>query len=588
MFPYTTDFVNRDQLKNFLTGDICARAFDRDKPPILLDSPAGSGKTRLLLEVSRLVAKTCKHIRLDFRREPNGTTPYPTEQSVLEEIARQACLDTAKSNIYELVQLHLAGDSKARALLEREMETLPEADAQRKEMLAWLAKAEVDNLPEAIKKSLTEEFKKIDLQPLTRLLGGQSPQKQFFLFKDFLKGRHKLPPEGGSMLVIFDSLELAKPEVQTWILETLAFNLIQGLHENGYYVIVAGHALSQRLSSEAKMKYVIYRLEALTPRYIKELLLRNYPDPDFAGATYDTQAESLARKLTQACGGHPGLIKAVAKKLYAREANPGNFHYLVFDPTLADYWYTAYASEYLKEARQAATQQIIGPRSAKALEPEEPVALALHLLSCFRCFGSTTLAVLLPKARERFSGDPHWKRYIRALLDPLEEDANLLDRLFVELQETDLIWDEGLGSYFYSGGILFQLEAAHWREARPEWFAQINLCAAELFGEWFSSQDADAPFQAACLREWLFHRLTAASLAAKPAAQLAAILDELRQLLAQLKPVPSNRSENYLRQKVKRLIAKEIDWHIDHLLWEIVGEDKRDHDKWATELLNIF
>jgi len=584
----TLDFVNREQLVRQLTTLV--QVASPKKRLALLDSPAGMGKTYLLIKICReLIEHTheqsmqpaWKIIRLDFR---NPARQYSDRRDILEDIARQICRDIRWANIRDLIGQARKEDE----ILIKQATSIPLANEDRQALLDAVQSISSDNR-DKIRGLIVEAFDSVDLQELRQQKGFADPAKQVAVLVEFiLRKRTESPKQHlipDNILIVFDSLDAISDEtMRNWVISELALWLHDGLQMEfeRFFVIVAGRFIEQGLSHDVKERYNTgYVLEPFVPEDVEELI-RQFGDRQFNRK--QQLVSRLAKKLSQVCGGHPKVIKDIALQLYNR---PRHFSALVTDPRQAGYWYNnplIGIRPALKTRRDKAVNSAVGVISRQQ-------RLALELLSVFRSFNSVTLETLCSKIQDN-DALPQTLHQYRGL----EENV---DNLFDGLLKTRLIWEGGIEP-LYSGRIVLGLMAAQMQEQQPELFCLLNKWATEIFQEWVV-WPYPGVYQRIYVCEWLFHRLCVAehcksfyeSCLDKRCKSMQEapgfgeqILQELKSVLSHVLPFQSEPNNNERRKKIRGFVEK--DQQIDHLIWEIAVEDPGQYKKIRERILSTL
>jgi hypothetical protein len=547
---------------------------------ITLDSPAGMGKTRLLLEVCRdLVKDAYRHqvewriVRLDFRK--HFPQRYRNEQDVIEEIARQICRDTTWSNIFQLIQESDPDDQ----LFIQQATLIPLENAGRQALLHMATGIPPDVLAQ-INHLIAEAFENADIEEARRLGNLLSVQDLVgFILDKRNQPDHGLVPD--HMLIMIDGMDaITDKGLRGWMVNNLALGVgIHGSLQNAFrrfVVVISGRFVEQDLDPSKK------------ERDFLEIPLRSFADEsesvgdlisqfdDHAFNAQDDMVSRLARKLCQVCGGHPRVIKEAATKLYAR---PGHFAALDMDPEGIDYWYTKEELTHaLRQDRQAAISEIL-----EGVGHQEQCLLGL--LSIFRRFYAATLEFLSRKIQEE---------QLHEYYDCFQEN---IGELYNRLKDTRLIGNDEADGPFDSDRFSLNLLSAQMRDQDPQMFQRLNEWAVDLFADWVKgkfSDEPDAPLQRyplhqrICVCEWLFHRLQLTGCCSEladagPLGQ--EISDELEEILEPIAPFPRQPLAEQ-RQWIRKYV--ENDNQIDHLIWEISNEDKARHDIIRGTILQAF
>jgi hypothetical protein len=576
------DFVDREQLLQQLT--VLIQSAPPEKRLLLFDSPAGMGKTYLLIKAcGRLLSQVYeengqaewKIVRLDFR---DPERQYTDRRTVLEDIARQICRDTQWDSIGGLVQQAASGDRDAQVLI-RQAISIPMLDETRQALLSMVGRIEPPELEE-IHKLIAQTLADVDLGHLRQTPEFSDPHKQVAVLVDFiLREKGRIP---NNVLLIFDSLDAIHDDrMRNWITSELALWLHDGLQTSfdRFFVVVCGRSVGQGLSYTVAERYhTDYVLEPFTPEIIKELIGR-FGDRRFTNN--QPLLSRLARKLSQACGGHPRVIKEVARRLYSRH---GNFSALVHDPSRAGYWYTnplIGIREVLVGLRLETIENIVGD-----INPLQQ--LTLELLSVFRGFNTVTLEILRTKIESCQEPPQGLHRYRTCMEDSIDDAFN-------SLRETHLIW-LGIIEPFFSGRSILSLMAAQMQEQDPELFFLLNGWAVEIFEDWVKGKFADDPndlqpirgsYQRICVCEWLFHRLRLLAMRCLPRKEPDStdqVLQDLKSVLDYVLPFPNESDNDERRKCIREYIQK--DKEIDHLFWEIAVEDPGQYKAIRDEILN--
>lgn len=567
------EFVDRvDELQN-------VSRLIRIKPPrprvIVVDSPAGMGKTRLLFQVCRDLVRDAHRqqrewriVWLDFRK--HFPRQFSNKKDIIEEIARQICRDTKWSNIYNLISV---ADPDNQMLIQQAA-SIPMEDNIRQALLDLIADISPDVLAQ-IGDIIADAFKNADIQ--------ESRQRGDFLSVPGLVGfvldvGQQLPDQ---VLLIIDGADAITDDgMRRWVVNDLALGL--GLHRGvqnafkRFAVIVSGRFIEQDLDPSRK------------ERDFQEIVLRSFTDKSgdvgdlisqFGDEAFNTQNEivaRLARKLCQVCGGHPKVIKQTAAELYAGR---GHFSALDMEPEGIAYWYDQDRfRKALRQYRDTAISEIL-----EGVGDQE--RCLLRLLSVFRKFNPATLEFLFRKIQEQ--------RLLR-FYDCFQGD---LRELYSNLQKTRLIGNDELKDPFDSDRFSLNLLSAQMQDEDPEMFRLLNEWAVHLFANWAKGRFSDDPndqlqlsplYQQICVCEWLFHwlhlaeccsELTDANLLGQQ------ISKELEEILEDIVPHPFQSAADQ-RQRIKRYV--ENDEQIKHLIWEIALEGRARHNTIRDKILRAF
>jgi hypothetical protein len=603
------DFVNRDQLLRQLSTKI--QTASPEKRLLLLDSPAGMGKTYLLIETCRRLIKTAyeageqakwKIVLLDFR-DPDRH--FIDRRAILEDIARQICRDIRWDNVRQLVQKAASGDQDAQILIQQAI-SIPMGNKTRQALLNTVRDMQPEDL-EAICKLIVNAFDDVDLQELRETEDFADPERQVAVLVDFILRKKTQSPDQDlipdNVLLVFDSLDAIRDEeMRGWVISELALWLHDGLQASfeRFFVIACGRFISQNLPHAVKQRYYTdYTLDPFTPEVIEELI-RQFGDRRFNRKQH--LVSRLARKLSQVCGGHPKVIKDIARRLHDC---PGQFSALVHDPLKAGYWYDnplIGIGPTLVTSRAQAIQGILGGVNG-------PQELALELLSVFRKFNSATLEILCAQTQSCEQPDD-LGRYQSCTEDNAEDlfdnlslfkrafgewhKENNTEDLFNHLLEARLIWHGGL-EQFCSGRIVSNLMAAQMQEQQPDLFHLLNEWAVEIFEDWtrgkFTNDPRDlqpvpGPYQLMCVCEWLFHQLRLA----KPCCSEKEtrefneqVAQKLNRVLKYIIPFPGQPDSRSQYQAFRRYVAQ--DQEIDYRIWEIALENPQRYGAIREQIL---
>lgn len=204
------DFVDRELLVHRLTTLI--QVAPPEKRLALLDSPAGTGKTYLLIQVCRELIKhaheqgeqeTWKIIRLDFR---DPARQYGDRRDILEDIARQISRDIRWDNIRSLI----AQAERKDQILVEQATSITLADEERQALLRAVRRIPSQDL-ERIRELIVEAFDNVDLQELRQQEAFADPEKQVAVLVAFILEKKAQEPDQCSIpdniLLVFDSLD---------------------------------------------------------------------------------------------------------------------------------------------------------------------------------------------------------------------------------------------------------------------------------------------------------------------------------------------------------------------------------------------
>lgn len=590
------NFVDRDEAREQLFKLLEQETFF---PRIgLVDSPAGMGKTYLLLDTCRKLIPDpdqaeWKFVWLDFRT--NYPEQWSDQKNILMEIAHQLCEDIHLRNLQILltqtqekdlllIQRALENARRILAVLEGQAAgftslTIPphlqvELEDKRKEV----AQLESDlkstfQLPDYIQPDQLPQNSTLYDANIKPLRDEQKPD--IISLAGFILEKRKsqfcvLPDR---VLVVLDGIDAIKDDsLRKWIVNELAIGL--GTHDGlrGAFkrlaVVVSGRFI--RKDKDPKLSLHIeeiplhsflnkeYYDEKSRIEYIKTLI-KQFDDSHF-NAKGDLVSR-LARKLAQICGGHPKVIKEIARNLFDRR---GNFNALQHDPQQPRYWYNDPGfQKILRTCRNGAIEEMLEGVSSQQ-------KLLLELLSIYRKFNSATLEFLFSQIQEHSKSNRQLNRYA----DCLPDDTDRVSP-YENLKETKLI-DEFLAS-FDSDRFALSLIPARMENEQHDLFCLLHKWAAD----WFRDRVTDpypGEYQQTCVVEWLFHRLhwvdrCASTLDAMKTGQ--EIVKELEEVIDCVKPFP-NESIDRRRQKILTYIKR--DEQIDHLIWEIALEKSDVHD----------
>jgi len=547
---------------------------------ITLDSPAGMGKTRLLLEVCRdLVKDAYKHqmewriVRLDFRA--GFPEQYSNRKDVIEEIARQICRDTRWSIIHDLIE---RVDPDAQILVQHAA-FIPMEDQVRKALLDMVTEIS-GKTREQINGIIAQAFTDADIEEARRRGRLLSVQDLVgFILDKRGQPDHRFIPD--HVLIMIDGVDAITDDgLRGWVVNNLALGL--GIHSSlqnvfrRFAVVISGRFVEQDLDASKKARDLLViplRSFADESESVRDLISQ-FDDQAFNAQ--DDMVSRLARKLCQVCGGHPRVIKDTATELYAR---PGHFAALDMDPEGIDYWYAKEGfTQVLRQYRQIAISEIL-----EGVGRQEQRLLGL--LSIFRRFYAATLEFLSRKIQEE---------QIHQYYDCFQGNVG---ELYNRLKDTRLVGNDEADGPFDSDRFSLNLLSAQMRDQDPQMFQRLNEWAVDLFADWARgrfSDDPDAPSQCyplhqrICVCEWLFQRLhltVCCSELAMAGPLGREISDELQEILKHIVPYPRQTMAEQ-RQWIKNLV--ENDKQIDHLIWEISNEDKARHDIIRGTILQAF
>jgi len=576
------EFVDRSVERSQLRRTIQVR---QAKPRVIVvDSPAGMGKTRLILEVCRdLVMGAFGHqaewriVRLDFRE--GFPRRCRSEYEVIEEVARQLCRDTAWERICELIQ---DTDPDVQLLIQQAAFVPMETADVRHALLRAVAGVPRDVL-EKIQQIIAEAFASADIQQAVQedRLSSIDGLAGFILDRCYPEQNRIIPRH---VLVVLDGVDaIERAELRHWVVNDLASYLgtFPGLQQafDRLAVLVSGRFIEQDLDStkrRRRFQEMVLRSFTEKPVYVEDLICQ-FPDPSFSKRK--DLVQRLARKLCQACGGHPRVIKETAEMLHAGRAH---FMGLGMEPEEVGYWYEEDGHRgMLRGYRDAAIAEIltgVGDQERRLLK----------LLSAFRRFTPATLEFLSRKVRQHEITEYH------ACFDNFDADIR---ELYDNLRQTRLVGNDQAKGPFDSERFSLSLLSAYLHDQEPELFSMLNEWAVELFANWIRgkfSDEADAPlkpnheFQRVGVCEWLFHTLHLAECCDKfsDADQLGeGISAQLRAILEDILPFPGEpRSAQW--ERIGRDV--EEDEQIDHLMWEIALEDDKRHEVIREKILDVF
>jgi len=590
------EFVDRKKVLEQLVKQIQMASSKRRV--ILLDSPAGMGKTRLLIEVCREIIRHVherevpwKIIRLDFRDD--YPRPLNSRGDIIREIARQICRDISWHSIRDLVARAQPEDQ----IWLQQVALIPMQDETRKALLRAVCNVPHEDL-EKIRRLLVHAFDDIDIEQLkeTRHEPDVADLVGFILntkaaHHGDAEKQYRIP---NHILLVIDGLDALRDDLRDWVINELAFGLafqFDGLQRafERFVVIVSGRFIGQTVDSARKHHFKETVLESFED-LIEDVedLLGQFKDEVFNDT--DMLVSRLARKLSQISGGHPKVIKETATKLFEQH---NCFSALIMDPLGTGYWYNdPNFQHFLTELRNTTIDDIVDKTSQRQQR-------LLELLSVFRQFNSATLAFLSSRITE-YQNPPRFLRpYVDCLQDDISEetsDKEKAERLYTSLLRTRLIWNGGLEP-FGSDRFGLRLMAARMQDQQPDLFRQLNEWALELFEDWAKGRFCDDPnalspviggHQRICVCEWLFHRLHLIAPCAGAEAAIRVgkeISQELRHLLEYVEPFPNEEKPRQL-ERIRNCI--EQDRQIKHLIWEIAYEKEVIYDEIQDRILQSF
>ena len=582
------EFVNRRYLVDRLTTLI--QIAPRDQRLVLLDSPAGMGKTKLLTQVClELMQQANGHgeqvawkiVRLDFRE---ALPRRYDRRDILTEIARQICSEPDWDSILRLAKRAKPED----LLLIRQAVAIPMRDQDRQALLRVIGDISDDDF-DKIKGLIVQALQDVNIQNLEQNPQFTDPDIQVGVLVGFVRRMRNQYGEGRipkNVLLVLDGLDAVPDEaLRMWVIGDLALRLHDSLQRppfERFFVVVSGRYIEDGLEPRVRRRFVADNvLHPFTADIVADLI-RQFDDEQFNSD--HVRVTRLSRRLYQVCGGHPRVLKETARQL---NTLPGRFMSLVTDPAKVGHWYDdPIVRGYVKEHRDEAIKDIM-----EGVSPRQ--RLLLRLLSVFRKFNSATLEVL----RSKIANYPQPSEDLDRLGKALEGN---LDRAFDGLLQTRLIWDGGIDQ-FSSDRIILSLMAAQLRDERLEFFCQLNKWAAEVFEDWFHGRFPDDPsmprpivgaYQQTCLIEALFHRLCRS----KPCCDIAEsltvgehLLNYLDGLLDDLQPCPAKCRSRQLRLQLRAIrnqFEKDVD--IDNRIWEVAFEDARGYGVIREHILGVF
>lgn len=575
------EFVDRSDERSQLRRTI---QITQSRPRVIVvDSPAGMGKSRLILEVCGDLVRgnagrrvEWRIVRIDFREE----FPFlcANEQEVIEEIARQLFRDTRWSSIVGLLQDATMED----LFLIQQAAFVPMEDEVRQALLELVVGLDPQVML-TIKDSLAEAFASSDIVQARRagLLRSVDGLKDFILARCYPEEQRTIPQH---VLVVLDGVDaIEESRMRRWVINDLALYLgthtgLQTAFER-LAVIVSGRFVEPDLDPVRRRRSfqeMVLRSFTDKPEYVEDLICQ-FDDPSFCGQK--NLVERLARKLCHACGGHPRVIKDVAVRLHAGQ---GHFSGIEMDPEGVGYWYDDDRCRgTLRECRDTAIAELL-------MDVAEGEQELLRLLSVFRKFTPATLEFLSRKIRE------HEITEYYACFGKFEADIR---ELYNRLKQTRLIGNDQAKGPFDSDRFALSLLSAYLHDQKPKLFGMLNEWAVELFANWIKgkfSEEADAPlrpnhaFQRVGVCEWLFHRLHLAECCSRytDADQLGQeISAELTVLLKEILAYPDESQADQWRR-----IGEDVeeDEQIGHLMWEIALEDDNRRNAIRQKILGAF
>lgn len=596
------DFVDR-QLRDMLITYF--ETPPNDKKMILLDSPAGMGKTYLMTQVCLSLLEHArtkrnrhwKFIRLDFR----GPQAYHTRTHILEEIARQFCSDLRWDTICNQLSQAAQNDPGSLELLKR-ITKVPLSEDAEAALLRTLSNIVKEDM-QSIGNALVRLFRDAPIQELQDQAAFHKENVQIYALIEFVQAlrerqeqsarKKDAEPFPTHAILILDSLEnIADPDLLKWVLNRLApelHNGLQGIAVQNFFVIAMGRFISHNLEmGTRKLYFSRYELDPF-PKTVVEDLLRCFEDQQFSDPKNAAQVSQLARKLTWVCGGHPRLLNKVVLTLYNR---PLHFSSLRHDPRDRMYWYNNPVlgiQQILINERQMAIGEI-----TSILSQEEKQTL--ELLSVFRNFNVATLDFILNKIAT-LNQPGAWPQF-----------SSNVRKLFDQIEGRRLIGSSRVAP-FYSGHVVLRLIATQMlAQDPPTRFCQLNQWALEMFENWVrgcfpNNPDRPQPipgdYQKICVVEWLFHRLCLARYCPdkNPLDQSpgrSALIDLAQDISDQLANILQNvvdfpyLANSRVQQIHEIATAIEDDEQIDHLIHEIAWEDQALYDDIRSRILMAF
>ena len=579
-------FVNREKALDDL--DRLTRVASSTRRVVLLDSPAGMGKTQLLTKVCLELIEHAyrqqtmwKIARIDFR--DHYPRPCNNREDIIEEIARQLCRDTNWNNIRTLVQQAEPDDQ----VLIQQATFIPMKDEARQALLRIIRNVSRQDLKE-IRGLLVKAFDIVDVQELRRTRGAAHQPLNVADLVGFILEKKNNPDQcfiPDHVLLVLDGLDaISDEQLRDWVINRLALGL--GLHDGlqgafrRFVVILSGRFIGRGLDPETEKRYFREIVLQSFENYIADIedLIHQFGDTQFN--RQDIHVSRLARKLAQVCGGHPKVIKEMASELHSR---PGHFSALDMDPQRPEYWYDDLVLRAsLTSHRKHAIEEIVEGTSNQQRR-------LLELLSVFRKFNRATLELLSSKTQGCGASSQDLYQYRGCL----EGDV---DELYDSLLETRLIWEGGLEP-FCSDRFALSLMTAQLQEEKPDLFCLLNKWAVKIFEDWVKGKFPDDPdtlrpqtgdYQRICVCEWLFHRLHLSEhCTTMPAAHEVGqkISQELDKVLEAIQPFPG---EHVARQRQRIRKSVEQDQQINHLIWETALEDPGRYSAIHAQILATF
>lgn len=589
------DFVNREHLRRQLFLHFKNRA--TDKKLLLLESPAGMGKTYAVIQVCmdlvgdawQVPGQPWKFIWLDFRK-----SNFVNQADILAEIARQFCSDELWTSLRQEIRSQTFSDSQNQERL-RQAATMPLPIPTRETLLRITMNLSPPDL-ESIRPVLQDAFDNVDIRNLLNSPQFRDSRTQVAATIRFIAERKQSATAiqiPDNVILVLDSLDAINDPLREWVLNEMSPALQSGLsnHIRHFFVMVIGRFISQHLNQDIRPRYYGEFSKWLEPfklEYIEDLI-KSFGDNDFN--TNEQKLRGFARKLESECSGHPRILKEIAEILFKE---PGHFSGLVHDPNDAMYWYVnplLGIQDQLKEKHQQTIEEITG-----RLEAEEKEAL--RLLSVFRHFNRATLEYLLSRVANQHNDrtSPEWPRFTRSAED-----------LFQRLEEKCVI-GEAPEEGFLSGYIGTRLIAAQMKRDEPQRFRILHGWAMELFADWMAGRFPDdpqnlrpqaGPYQRVCLCDWLFHFLCEnlpqpseqsplsrnrpsdtgeADIGETAADELEKLLD----LVVFYPGIPRNKTMEQIKKQI------EGDNQIDHLIWEIAGGDEGHYQNIRNRIVKCF
>ncbi|MBN2145921.1 MAG: hypothetical protein JW726_00980 [Anaerolineales bacterium] len=592
------DFVDREDLLKKLI--YYCQVPPAKKKFLLLDSPAGMGKTYAIIELCLELASRAhirsgqsrwKFVRLDFRE---SSTRCDSQAAVLEEIARQWVSDQLWDAIRAQLRQADLPSKKIQSLL-LQVATMPFSSKVRQDFLHAVGEIRPEYIA-TIQPLLVQTFDNVDIQELLDDPLFTSLSSQTAALGKFLNNKKRSSPSliPDNTLLILDSLDAIESNaMRDWIMQEMVTDLSDSLDGKiGHvFILLAGRFVAQHIPLKLReSQYVIHELDPLLKRDV-ETLISLYEDQDSPLEAH--LISRLARKLTWASSGHPRLIRDVAERLYQEQES---FSLLVHDPQRRLYWYSTQKEYFWDDNTKKCSipQRLLEERASAISEIldgiEEEEAEALRLLSVFRNFNSATLEYLMLKIQS--AGSISWPHFNKSA-----------DELFSSLENRRLVGTSPVTSFF-SGHIvsgLMAIQMLHMKGKEPERYRLLNQFAGDLFADWMVGRylyDPDnlrptaGDYQRVCLCDWLYHSLCVLKCSIKASAavlplleEIETIADEMESMLENIAPLPG--------MSQKRLIGKiaesvEEDDLIDHLLWELASEDPVHYPILRNKIIDPF